>query len=74
MTDPVAPFIDRWVLEVKYTNRFPTWLSEMTRNLELFQSGASKYCGSITNIAENSLGRFRGVAVGGRVSEILKMF
>jgi hypothetical protein len=74
MSDPVAPFIDRWVLEVKYTNRFPNWLSEMTRNLELFQSGASKYCGSITNIAENSLGRFRGVTVGGRVSEILKMF
>jgi len=72
--NPVSPFINRWVLEIKYTNRFPNWLSDMVRNLGLMQSGASKYCGSITNIADYSMPGFPGASAGCRDSDLLKEF
>ena len=51
MADPVSPFLGRWVLELKYTNRFPNWLGDVIRHLNLTQTGASKYCGSISSVA-----------------------
>lgn len=74
MGDPVSPFLTKLVLEVKYINRFPNWLAEMVRNLELVQTGASKYCGSISNIAQNHLGSHRPHGLGSAQSQILKFF
>lgn len=53
MAHPVYPFVKLWVLEVKYTNRFPMWLGEMIRQLDMLQTGAAKYCGCINNIMED---------------------
>jgi hypothetical protein len=55
MEHPVYPFGKFWVLELKYTNRFPTWLTDLMCQMNLQQTGAAKYCGSIINILDDSM-------------------
>jgi hypothetical protein len=56
MERPVFPFRDgslnKTVLEIKFTNRFPDWLTEMVRHFNVMASGAPKYCGSIAEARE----------------------
>jgi SPX domain protein involved in polyphosphate accumulation len=48
--------IPKWViLELKYTNRFPTWFGELVRIFNVMQSGAAKYLESIENIGFKKL-------------------
>jgi hypothetical protein len=47
MQCPVSAFGDRWVLELKFTQRFPEWMGELVRHFNLIKSGAPKYCGSV---------------------------
>lgn len=74
MNDPVSPFVGRWIMEIKYTNRFPSWLADMVRQLDLVQTGASKYCGSISNVANNCVGAFKPQVANWTQVELLKYF
>jgi len=52
MRSPVYPFGAQTVLEIKFTDRFPDWLSDMVRHFNLLQGGAPKYCGAIMETGE----------------------
>lgn len=40
----VQPFADWIILELKFTNRFPGWFSDMVQRFGLTRSAAAKYC------------------------------
>jgi hypothetical protein len=44
---PVELFSGVVILELKFTDRMPTWLIEMVRGFDLKSSGAAKYCESV---------------------------
>jgi hypothetical protein len=43
MRVPSLPFGDRVILELKFTDRFPTWLRNLVERFGLMQCGAAKY-------------------------------
>ena len=43
----VQPFGDRIILELKFTNRFPDWFSDMVQQFGLSRSASAKYCEGI---------------------------
>jgi hypothetical protein len=45
----VQPFGDRIILELKFTDRHPTWFTEMVQRFGLTRSAAAKYCEGIAN-------------------------
>jgi hypothetical protein len=47
MENPIYPFGEKWVLELKFTDRFPEWFAELVRHFDLLQCGVPKYCGSV---------------------------
>jgi hypothetical protein len=55
MTQPVFPFGQRHVLELKFTERFPDWFKELVRHFDLLQTGAPKYCGSVAMAGEQDV-------------------
>jgi SPX domain protein involved in polyphosphate accumulation len=61
MDHPVFPFreggLDKTVLEIKFTNRFPDWLADLVRHFNVLASGAPKYCGSIALAGEERMGQ-----------------
>jgi hypothetical protein len=52
MLKPVYPFGEQRVLELKFTDRFPGWFNELVRHFDLAQTGAPKYCGSLSESGE----------------------
>jgi hypothetical protein len=62
MANPVYPFGQQRVLELKFTDRFPDWFNVMVRHFDLLQTGAPKYCGSIALSGEDYDGEIRQVA------------
>lgn len=52
MNDPVFPFGNQLVLELKFTDRFPDWFLTLVRHFNLTQTGAPKYCGSVFETGE----------------------
>jgi len=59
MERPVFPFrdgsLDKTVMEIKFTNRFPDWLADLVRHFNVLASGAPKYCGSIALAGEERI-------------------
>jgi hypothetical protein len=53
MENPTPVFDGLVILELKFTNRFPTWFAELAREFNLMQFSASKYCEGIINIGES---------------------
>lgn len=47
MKDPVYPFGPEVILELKFTNRFPHWFSELVSALDLVRCGGAKYVGGV---------------------------
>jgi SPX domain protein involved in polyphosphate accumulation len=47
MKDPVYPFDQEVILELKFTNRFPHWFNELVSALHLVRSGGAKYVGGV---------------------------
>ena len=47
MKNPVKPFGDAMVLELKYTARFPEWFRDLVHAFHLMQSGGPKYSGGV---------------------------
>ena len=52
MRSPVRVFGDSVVLEIKFTGRFPVWLTDMVRTLNLRQSSAAKYVDGICRMGD----------------------
>lgn len=57
MSNPVRPFGDAVILELKFTTRFPDWFKELVSAFGLMQCGAAKYAEGIAMVGE---GRMRG--------------
>jgi len=54
-TDLPMVFGDDVILELKFTNRFPTWLREMVRIFNLVQVSAAKYVEGVIVLGEETL-------------------
>lgn len=52
MKHPWLPFGKEVILELKFTNRFPDWFSDLVRVFGLMQCGAAKYCEGIAMMGE----------------------
>ena len=48
MVNPVRPFANMVILELKFTQRFPSWFNHLVRAFGLHQCGAAKYAGGVT--------------------------
>lgn len=57
MVDPVKPFGEDVILELKFTSRFPNWFKELVHCFGLTQCGAAKYAEGISMGGEQ---RMRG--------------
>jgi hypothetical protein len=55
MTNPVRPFGNEVILELKFTNRFPNWMRDMVERFELNRGSAAKYCECVETIGEERL-------------------
>jgi hypothetical protein len=55
MTNPVRPFGNEVILELKFTNRFPDWFSDLVRIFNITQCGAAKYAGGVVAIGEQQM-------------------
>lgn len=55
--DGVEVFANFVVLELKFTERMPTWLIEMVRGFELKSSGAAKYVQGVELLGEQRVAR-----------------
>jgi len=56
MLEPSPLYSPVVILELKFTDRFPSWFNELVQHFNLMQSSAAKYCGGVLSIGE---GRFR---------------
>ena len=57
--DAVEVFAGNVILELKFTERMPTWLIEMVRGFELKSSGAAKYVQGVEMLGEQRVARRR---------------
>ena len=57
--DAVEVFAGAVILELKFTERMPTWLIEMVRGFELKSSGAAKYVRGVEMLGEQRVARRR---------------
>lgn len=55
--DAVEVFAGAVILELKFTERMPTWLIEMVRGFELKSSGAAKYVRGVEMLGEQRVAR-----------------
>ena len=57
MPDAIEVFPGIVILELKFTDRMPTWLIEMVRGFELKSSGAAKYVQGVVQLGEGRVAR-----------------
>jgi hypothetical protein len=57
MHEPVKPFGENVILELKFTTRFPDWFKELVRCFGLMQCGAAKYAEGIAVAGEHRVTR-----------------
>lgn len=55
LNDEFPVFGNMVILELKFTNRFPDWLNELTQRFHLRQESASKYVDSIERLRFNNI-------------------
>jgi len=55
MINPVRPFGNNVILELKFTTRFPDWFKELVRAFGFMQCGAAKYAEGITMTGEHNM-------------------
>lgn len=72
MRNPVFPFGKRYVLELKFTDRFPGWFKDVVQHFDLLQSGAPKYCGSVAEASERPVRRHSPNGVEQKLAELIK--
>jgi hypothetical protein len=52
LANPVRPFKENVILELKFTTRFPDWFKELVRAFGLMQCGAAKYAEGVALLGE----------------------
>jgi len=52
MRNPSQVYADSVILELKFTDRFPTWFNELVERFNLMQLSAAKYSGGILMLGE----------------------
>lgn len=57
MANAVEVFPNSVILELKFTERMPTWLIEMVRGFELKSTGAAKYVMGVLLVGEHKIAR-----------------
>ncbi len=57
MEDPIFVFGDQVVLELKYSDRFPSWFGDLVRAIGLRQTSAAKYVDGVILMAEGKENR-----------------
>lgn len=57
MPEAIEVFSGLVILELKFTDRMPTWLIEMVRGFELKSSGAAKYVQGVEQLGEQRVAR-----------------
>jgi SPX domain protein involved in polyphosphate accumulation len=57
--EPVEVFPHVVILELKFTERMPTWMIEMVRGFDLKSSGAAKYVQGVAMLGEQKVARRR---------------
>lgn len=72
MERPVWPFQHQIILEIKFTDRFPDWLRDMVRHLNLLQCGVPKYCGSVAVEGEQRVVAKPASSAEQKLAEVLK--
>jgi len=55
MIEPVSVFGKEVILELKFTNRYPMWLQELTQLFHLRQDSAAKYVDGVVRIGQRRL-------------------
>jgi len=55
MEKPFRSFTSHVILELKFTNRFPTWFGDLVRTFNVMQCGAAKYVESISRVGHRRL-------------------
>jgi hypothetical protein len=55
MVNPKRSFAQKVILELKFTNRFPTWFGELVRTFHIMQCGAAKYVESVQAVGSEQL-------------------
>ncbi len=64
LDDPVRPFGQEVILELKFTGRFPRWFQELVETFGLFRTSAAKYVDGVTTYGLEKFmreGRLQGV-------------
>ena len=61
MYEPVQSYVGFVILELKFTNRFPSWFGELVRVFNVTQTGAAKYVSGITQLGQQRVGAAVGV-------------
>jgi hypothetical protein len=54
-TNPVQPWGQLVILELKFTGRFPNWFFEMVRQFNVMQCGVAKYAEGVAVLGEECL-------------------
>lgn len=72
MDNPIYPFGNQSILELKFTDRFPDWLGDLVRHFNLQQTGAPKYCGSVAGNGEQRVIECRPEALQQKLAEVMK--
>lgn len=53
MSNPVLPWGEQVILELKFTGRFPNWFGELARFFGIMQCGVAKYAEGVTTLGED---------------------
>jgi hypothetical protein len=72
MANPIYPFGDQTVLELKFTDRFPEWFAHLVRHFNLTQCGVPKYCGSIAEAGEARAARTNLDSMQARLAQVMR--
>jgi hypothetical protein len=72
MVDPILPFGEQWILELKFTDRFPGWFRDLVQHFNLTQVGVPKYCGSVVESGERDVFRTDPQVLQEKLARILK--
>jgi hypothetical protein len=54
--NPVRPFGQQVILELKFTNFYPLWFRQLVERFDLVRASAAKYCESVEQIGPERLG------------------
>lgn len=52
LSNPVKPFGEKVILELKFTDRFPNWFRELVETFDLMRGAAAKYADGVSLVGE----------------------